>query len=505
MAKELEFQSISKHFPGVKALDKVSFTARSGEVLALLGENGAGKSTLLKILNGDYQPSEGSVFLDGQELRLASPNDAINQGISIIYQERQVVQQLNVAENIFMGHLPLGAGGLIDFGRLHREASALIKDFNLPVKSTDRVRDLSVAHQQMVEIMKACNHPKIDVIAFDEPTASLSDEESATLFAIIQRLKAKGLIIIYVSHRLKELAPLAERAVILKDGKFVAERPMAGCDELELVNLMVGREMGNYFDTLQRNKTPGAVVLSVRDLSNARVKDVSFDLRAGEILGLGGLVGAGRTEAVRAIFGADPLVSGQILLDGKPVRIDSPESAIRLGIALCPEDRKLEGIIPRRSIRDNISMVVLRKLTSWGFVDFGAERKIVDDGIRDLRIKTPNAEKHIVHLSGGNQQKAILVRWLAMNPRVLILDEPTKGIDVGAKAEIYQIICDLARKGLGIIFISSELTELIGISDRIVVMRDGGIAGELSRKDATEDSLLCLAMLGHKGRIGCED
>ncbi len=492
------------HFPGVRALDKVSFMARSGEVLALLGENGAGKSTLLKILNGDYQPSEGSVVLDGQELRLASPHDAITQGISIIYQERQVVQHLNVAENVFMGHLPLGTGGLIDFARLHRETTALIADFNLPVNSTDRVRELSVAHQQMVEIMKACNHPKIDVIAFDEPTASLSDEESATLFAIIKRLKAKGLIIIYVSHRLKELSELAERAVILKDGKFVAERLMAESDELELVNLMVGREMGNYFDTLKRNTADGPVVLSVRGLNNGRIKDVSFDLHAGEILGLGGLVGAGRTEVARAIFGADAIQSGQILLDGRAVSIGSPEEAIRRGIALCPEDRKLEGIIPKRSIRDNISMVVLRQLTTWGFVDFGAERTIVNNGIRDLHIKTPNAEKHIVHLSGGNQQKAILVRWLAMNPRVLILDEPTKGIDVGAKAEIYQIICDLACHGLAIIFISSELTELIGISDRIVVMRNGGISGELKRSEATEDALLCLAMLGHKGRIGCE-
>ncbi len=492
-------------FPGVRALDKVSFTARSGEVLALLGENGAGKSTLLKILNGDYPPSEGTVALDGRELALKSPHDAIGEGISVIYQERQVVPHLSVAENVFMGHLPLGVGGLIDFGRLHRETTALIADFNLPIKSTDRVRSLSVAYQQMVEIMKAYSHPGTKVIAFDEPTASLSDEESATLFAIIRRLKAEGLIVIYVSHRLKELAPLADRAVILKDGRFVAERPMASCDELELVKLMVGRDIGDFFDTLHRNAEPGGLILSVRNLSNRKLKNIGFDLHAGEILGLGGLVGAGRTEAARAIFGADPIAEGRIVLDGRPVRIGSPEEAIRLGIALCPEDRKLEGIVPRRSIRDNISMVILRRLSRLGFIDFRAERKVVAEGIRDLRIKTPSAEQHIVHLSGGNQQKTILVRWLAMSPRVLILDEPTKGIDVGAKAEIYQIICDLAREGLGIIFISSELTELIGICDRIVVMREGEISGELLRSEATEDSLLCLAMLGHKGRIGCED
>jgi ABC-type sugar transport system ATPase subunit len=505
MATQLEFKNISMIFPGVKALDDVSFTARSGEVLALLGENGAGKSTLLKILNGDYQPSEGSVLLDGEELDLASPHDAIAQGISIIYQERQVVPHLSVAENIFMGHLPLGRGGLIDIRRLHRETEALLRDFHLPIESTDRVGSLSVAYQQMVEIMKACNHPKIDVIAFDEPTASLSDEESATLFAIIRRLKARGLIVIYVSHRLKELASLADRAVILKDGKFVAERPMTACDEMGLVNLMVGRDLGNFFDTFRRSGEPGELILSVLNLTNDKLKDVSFDLRAGEILGLGGLVGAGRTEAVRAIFGADPIASGQILLDGKAVRISSPEEAIRQGIALCPEDRKLEGIVPKLSIRENISMVVLRRLSRLGFVDFGAEAKVVEDGIRNLRIKTPNAEKRIVELSGGNQQKAILVRWLASKPRVLILDEPTKGIDVGTKAELYQIICDLAGQGLGIIFISSELTELIGISDRIVVMREGRISGELSRSEATEDSLLCLAMLGHKGRSGCDD
>jgi L-arabinose transport system ATP-binding protein len=500
----LEIRGISKAFPGVQALDAIGFEAAGGEVVALLGENGAGKSTLLKILSGDYRADGGVILLDGEELSFSSPRDAIRAGIGIIYQERQIVLNLSVAENVFMGNLPVNALGTVDFRRLNAETQRLLDEFHLPIGPTDKVKNLSVAYQQMVEIMKAYAR-KLRVIAFDEPTASLSDEEIGSLFAIIESLKAKGIVILYVSHRLKELPRIADRVVVLKDGRFVATKRMDETDEIELVRLMVGRELGSVFGELDRKGDIGETILSVSGLGNASIHDVSFELRKGEILGLAGLVGAGRTEVVRAIFGADPVETGEIRLDGKRVSINSPERAIDLGIGLCPEDRKLQGIVPKRSIRDNISMVVLRRLTRFGFVPRKTEASLVEDGIRALRIRTPNADKHIAELSGGNQQKAILARWLAMEPRILILDEPTKGIDVGAKSEIYRIIYDLAAKGLGLIVISSELTELIGLCDRILVMRNGSIAGTLDQEEATEDSILCLAMLGHKGRTNGEN
>ena len=501
--RSLEFRAITKTFPGVRALDNVGFTALGGQVVALVGENGAGKSTLLKVLGGDYQPDGGEYLIDGAHRHFREPREAIEAGVSIIYQERQVVPFLSVAENIFMEGIPAGKTRLIDFTALNRMAQAIIDEFHLPFHAEDRVRDLSVAHQQMIEIMKAYRrNPKI--IAFDEPTASLSDAEIETLFQIIAKLRAKGIIILYVSHRMKEIFQITDEVVILKDGKFVGQYKTSETDELSIIQKMVGRNLGDIFKELRRNDAIGQPVLEVKNLNADNVKDVSFALKAGEVVGFAGLVGAGRTETMRAIFGADKIKSGEVLVSGKPVRIEAPEDAIRLGIALCPEDRKEQGIVARRSVCDNISMAVMPSLCKNGFIDFEKERVLASEGVKDLNIKTPSIEKPIGELSGGNQQKTILARWLALEPRILILDEPTKGIDVGSKSEIYQIICDMAKRGIGVIMVSSELPEILGVCDRIVVMCQGRITGELPREEATEHKVLMLAMKDMLGGNGHE-
>jgi len=489
----LAFQSITKTFPGVKALDNVSFTADGGKVVALVGENGAGKSTLLKVLNGDYQPDSGQYLIDGRECHFKEPKEAIAAGVSIIYQERQIIPYLSVGENIFMEDIPTGKSGLIDFKKLNAMAQEIIDEFKLPFAPTARAKDLSVAYQQMIEIMKAYRrNPKI--IAFDEPTASLSDAEIETLFAIIRNLKQKGMIILYVSHRMKEIYQICDEVVILKDGKFVEQVATVDTDEHAIIQKMVGRDLGDVFSNLSRNEHTGDVVLEAKHLVANNVNDVSFVLCAGEVLGFAGLVGAGRTETMRTIFGADPLQSGEIFLKGKPVQIHFPEDAIGMGIALCPEDRKDQGIVARQSVKANISMAILGSLLKHGLIDKKQEEEIAQWGKRELNIKTPDVEKKIGELSGGNQQKTILARWLAAHPTVLILDEPTKGIDVGSKSEIYQIICDLAKQNIGVIVISSELPEIMGVCDRIIVMCEGRITGELLREEATEGKILTYAM-----------
>lgn len=493
MISTLEFRGITKSFPGVRALDNVSFKVNGGQVVALLGENGAGKSTLLKILNGDYQPDAGKYLINGKECHFKTPQEAIKAGISIIYQERQVVPYLSVAENIFMEEIPVGSARLINYNELNRRAQKIIDEFKLPIKATQRVKDLSVAYQQMVEIMKSYRrNPK--VIAFDEPTASLSDAEIETLFRIIDDLRKKGMIILYVSHRLNEIFQITDEVVVLKDGKFVDQIKTKDTNETELIVKMVGRNLGDVFNGLDRNENTGETIFEVKNLVADNVKNVSFHLRKGEILGFAGLVGAGRTETMRAVFGADKFQSGEIYVEGEKIDIKSPEDAIKNGIALCPEDRKDQGIIAKSGIRQNISLAILEKLSNKGFLNFRKEREIAENGVKELNVKTPSIEKAIGELSGGNQQKVILARWLAANPKVLILDEPTKGIDVGSKSEIYQIICDLAKQGIGIIMVSSELPEILGVCDRIIVMCQGRITGELMREEATEDKVLTLAM-----------
>ena len=497
MESVLEFQNISKYFPGVKALDQVSFQAHSGEVLAFLGENGAGKSTLLKVLNGDYQPTSGKYLLDGVEKHFQSPHEAIEEGISIIYQERQILLELSVAENIYLGRMPVNRFGFIDTRKANEDAAKIIHDFGLPIAPDTKVKDLSIAYQQMVEIMKAYSRENLKVICFDEPTASLSDSEIESLFKIIEKLKAEGKIIIYVSHRMDEIQRITDKVAIFKDGRYVDTVKTGVVPEADMIHMMVGRSLGDIYKDLDRDKTIGDVLLEVKGVSSDYVLENSFVLRKGEVLGFSGLVGAGRTELMRAIIGADAMKTGEVCLEGKKIHNRSPHEAMEHGIVLVPEDRKLQGILANLSISDNINISLLDKNSNrFGFVSRKKEEKVAGDGIRNFKIKTPSPDKKIVELSGGNQQKCIVARWISTNPKVLILDEPTKGIDVGAKSEFYQMICEFAKQGLGVILISSELPEVIGLSDRIIVLKGRKIVGEVSREEATESRLLSLGMIG---------
>ena len=496
MSKSLEFRGIGKRYPGVRALDDVSFKAEGGRVLALLGENGAGKSTLLKIMSGDQASDSGEIFLNGDSVNFAGPQEAITAGVSVIYQERQLIPSMSVMENIFPGALPKTKLGMYDKRKIYREASDLIAKFGLDIDPLEEVGHLNIAHQQMVEIMKAYRRDS-DVIAFDEPTAPLTDTEINILFDLILQLKQEGKVVIYVSHRMAEIFQITDDIVVLKDGKFVTSFETKSATEPELIKAMVGRDIGDTYSTLDRNDAFGEVILEVNNLNTLMLKDVSFTLRKGEILGFAGLVGAGRTEVARALFGADAVTGGEIKLDGEIVKFKTPREAINAGIALCPEDRKEEGLVMFRSIKDNVIMPVVNSLNSGVFVDRGAAETLAETAVEKYSIKTPTIEKLTAELSGGNQQKVILGRWTSekMITKVLILDEPTKGIDVGTKAEIYQTICDLAKQGIAVIFISSELTEVINLADNIVIMRSGRITGTVSREDATEEGVLALAML----------
>lgn len=497
MGSVLEFKHISKYFPGVKALDDICFKAFSGEVLAFLGENGAGKSTLLKVLNGDYQPDEGEYWLDGEKKHFKSPQEAIDAGISVIYQERQILMELSVAENIYLGRMPVNKFGVINMKEANRMAGQIIEDFGLPIEPDTKVKDLSIAYQQMVEIMKAYSRERLKVICFDEPTASLSDSEIDSLFAIIEKLKGEGKIIIYVSHRMNEIQRMTDKVAIFKDGKYVDTVVTGEVPESQMIKMMVGRDLGDIYKNLDRNKEIGEVLLDVKNVSSDYVKPTSFQLRRGEVLGFSGLVGAGRTEVMRAIIGADQMRSGEVWLEGKKIVNRSPKDAMNNGIVLVPEDRKMQGILANLSVSGNINISMLdQNSNKLGIVSSKKESEIANKGIEDFHIKTPSPDKKIVELSGGNQQKCIVARWLTTNPKVLILDEPTKGIDVGAKSEFYNMICAFAKQGLGVILISSELPEVIGLSDRIIVMKSLKISGEVNREEATESKLLSLGMIG---------
>ncbi len=494
MQNSVEFWHISKYFPGVKALDDISFQAVSGQVYAFLGENGAGKSTLLKVLNGDYQPDFGEYLINGQPIHFSTPKEAIAHGVSVIYQERQILLDMTVAENIFLGDWPKKKNGMVDFELMKRRASEIAARFGLDISPDAKVGTLSIAHQQMVEIMKAVNRDS-SIIAFDEPTASLSDSEIDILFQIIRELKEEGKVIFYVSHRMNEIAQVAQKVIIFKDGRLVDVVDQATTSEDEMIRLMVGRSLGDIFNELPRSASRGEPLVEVKGLSTPYVSDVSFTAYRGEILGFAGLVGAGRTEVMRALFGLDPIYAGSITVEGKAAQPHSPAQAQALGFAMVPEDRKMQGILPNISVRGNITISMLKTLLSrWGFLQEDKEEKIAQREIRELNIKTPNSDKLISQLSGGNQQKVILARWLETHPKLLILDEPTKGIDVGAKAEFYRIIVECARQGMAVIVISSELPEVIGLSDRILVMREGRISGELRRAEFSEETILKYAM-----------
>jgi L-arabinose transport system ATP-binding protein len=494
-AAGLEVRGVSKAFPNVQALRDVSLDVRPGEILALLGENGAGKSTLLKIVNGDYQPDSGTLRLAGQPVTFANPQVAHRAGVRVVYQEPEIVPGVGVAENIYLGELPR-RGPLIDFRELDARVRADLERYGFSkVLPTNLMGDmLSSAQRQLIEILRALKS-NVRVLALDEPTSSLTDEEVDRLFTLVRRLRGDGLAIIYVSHRIKEILRLADRVAILRDGQLVSDTPASGLSEGEIVKLMVGRDLSAIY---QRHRAAtDRVVLKVEHIHSNWHRDVSFEIRAGEVVGFAGLIGAGRTELAKVVFGELPHDRGTVSVDGRPMSVRHPDDGVRAGMGLAPEDRKREGLVLMRSVLENASLAILRRLSRFHFIRRRLEREIATEYITRLRVRTPSLEQEVGKLSGGNQQKVVLARWLAAKPKVLILDEPTRGIDVGAKAEIYRLVDDLANQGLGIMFISSELPEILGMSDRIYVMQNGRIAGELPGEGATEEAVLGLAMAEH--------
>jgi ribose transport system ATP-binding protein len=493
MGNRLEMRSIGKQFGGVHALQDVNFTAEGGQVHALMGENGAGKSTLMKILSGAYRPDSGQVLLDGEPLSIGNTNAARRLGISVIYQEFSLAKHLSVAENIYLDDLGNGSA-LVNWRELKARARTQLDSLGLgDLDVTMPVSRLSVAQQQIVEICKALSR-RSRVLVFDEPSAVLTDRETQRLFQLIARLKQEGVCIVYISHRLEEIFGICDLVTVLKDGRVVDTVAVPDIDQTRLVQMMVGRELGDLFP--RRHATIGDKVLEVRHLrAGSRVADVSFDVRAGEVLGFSGLVGSGRTETLRTVFGADRRQGGEVLLAGKPIDNRSPRQGVLSGIGMLPEDRKHQGVLLDLSIRTNAMMKPVnpsRRLGGW--LDRRREEADTADLIKALRVKARDMEAPASSLSGGNQQKVALMKWVSSDCKVLVLDEPTRGVDVGAKIEIYQIINDLAERGVAVIVISSDMPEIIGLCDRVVVMRMGTVAGEVSGDDVNEHALINLAM-----------
>ncbi|MCP3387810.1 sugar ABC transporter ATP-binding protein [Bradyrhizobium sp. CCGB12] len=484
---------VSKRFGAVQALSDVSLEFRRGNVLALVGENGAGKSTLMRILEGEHRPDSGTVLAEGRPVTLVTPREAHAHGIRVIHQEPEIIPELTVGENIFIGDYRTRGMVLLDRRDLASRAAALLFEFGVEdVLSPDMpARQLGPAQRQLIEIMRALR-PGVRLLAFDEPTSSLTEDEAGRLFTIIRRMASSGVSIVYISHRLREIINLADRVAVLRDGQLVDTVPTTDVDEERLVRMMVGRPVTELFR--RRTAKHGAVRLKLEGVSTVHVNNVSLEVRAGEILGLGGLVGAGRTEVARAIIGVDELTGGRILVDDRPVRMREPRDAIAAGIGLVPEDRKQEALLLVRSVRENASLVVPDKVSRFGIFNRRRETAIATDLVQRLRIKTPSVEQAVGKLSGGNQQKVVFARWLAREPKVLILDEPTRGIDIGAKAEIYRLVESLADDGMAILLISSEMPELLGLADRIAVMGAGVITGTLPACIATEEAVLELAM-----------
>ena len=491
-APVLEMHEIRKTFPGVVALDGVDFGLRRGEVHILLGENGAGKSTLMKILSGAYQKSAGRVALDGAEVEIRSPAHAQGLGISTIYQEFNLVPHLSVGENIFLGREPRGWPGLIDRRAVNRQAAEVLGRLGLKLDPRRPVKGLRVAEQQMVEVAKALS---LDarVLIMDEPTAALAEHEIKDLFAAIRGLKEKGVSVVYISHRMEELFEIGDRVTVLRDGRSVGTFGVRGTSKFELIRLMVNRDLTELFPKERAER--GEEVLRVESLSTRGGLDgVSFSLHKGEVLGIAGLLGAGRTELARAVFGLDKLENGTVHVKGKERRIGSPRAAINAGLGFLTEDRKAQGLVLPLSVKDNLCLPSVDKFTTLGFVDSRRERRAADRYVRELRIRTPGLDQKVVYLSGGNQQKVVLSKWLCSEAEVFIFDEPTRGVDVGAKAEIYQLMNRLAASGVAIIMISSELPEILGMSDRILVMRAGRVACEFTAGEATQERILECAL-----------
>lgn len=487
----LELNHISKSFTGVEVLHDVSFELRPGEVHALLGENGAGKSTLVKIMTGVHQPDKGEIFLNGEPVHFGDARDSRQAGIAAIYQELTLFPDLDVAENIFVGRQPIRLGGQVDWRKLYAEAGKLLESLGVKLDLKQKARNLSIAQQQMVEIARAFSI-QARILIMDEPTSSLTLSEVADLFRLVRRLRAEGTAIIFISHRLEELFEIGDRVTVLRDGSYVGTRLMKDITRDDLIRMMVGRTITNLFP--KQDVTAGDVVLNVENLTRAgSFQDVSFELRRGEILGLAGLVGAGRTNVARALFGVEAATAGWIQVDGHEVVITSPQQAIELGLAYVPEDRQLHGLIPAMDITSNISLPMLKQYAPMGWLQDKSELKSSYEAARQMEVRANNIWQLARELSGGNQQKVVLAKWLSTKPRILILDEPTRGIDVGTKAAVHELMSKLAAEGMAILMISSELPEILGMSDRIIVMREGHVTGQFSRAEATQEKIISAA------------
>ncbi|MCB8879768.1 sugar ABC transporter ATP-binding protein [Acidisoma cellulosilytica] len=492
----LTVEEISKGFPGVQALRDVTFHVETGTIHAIMGENGAGKSTLMQVIAGALKPDTGRLIFDGNQLQLSGTRDAASKGISIVFQELMLAPNMSVAENIFLGAEPRVAGVMVDRAAQRSQARAALRRMGIDIDPDIRLGELTIAQQQLIEICKSLVHePRLLIL--DEPTSSLSEADSLVLFRVVHDLKASGVTILYISHRMREVFDNCDYVTVLRDGRHVKTTRLSDTDPEEVVRLMVGRDLAGV-QRIRPMNDDKPVMLSVRGLSDGkRYHDISFDLRAGEIVGVAGLIGAGRSEMALGIFGAPSAPRGEIVLDGKPVRIRKPGDAMRLGIGLVPEDRKQQGLVLGMSVGSNLSLAALSlgRLSNGNFVKPIAENRMIDGYVDRFRVKTPSTEQLVGLLSGGNQQKVVLAKWLAAKPRVLIVDEPTRGVDVSTKAEIYALMRELARDGLAILVISSDLPEVLTISDRILVMRSGQLAGEIAFDDASEERIMALAAL----------
>lgn len=489
----IELRGITKEFPGVKALDGVSFDVREGEVHALCGENGAGKSTLIKVMTGAHLNDAGAYIIDGKEVCFKSTGEAIAQGVSCVYQELSMVPQLDVAKNLFIGNLPVKSG-LVDYKKLYADTREILGQLGMGVSPKAIAGELSIGQQQMIEIGRALTR-NARLIIMDEPTSSLSEAETETLFHIIEKLTERNIAIVYISHKLDEVMHLADRVTILRDGKNIITTDKNDINEGELITHMIGRSLENMY-----NKKPaplGDTVLEVNGLTRPGVfEDISFSARAGEVVGFFGLVGAGRSEIMRAVFGADKCQSGEVLVEGKKLKSGNPAAAIASGMGFAPEDRKKEGLMLRLSILLNMTLVKLPQISRFGVVDRKAQKRETEHYIKAIRVKTPTANQLVGNLSGGNQQKVVLSKWLMMSPKVLIVDEPTRGIDVGSKSEIYSLISELANEGMAVVVVSSEIEEVMGVSDKLITIYEGRKTAEFDVTDSLTRETVLTAALG---------
>lgn len=487
----IEFRHITKRFAGVTALDDVSLSVERGECHGLMGENGAGKSTLGKVLAGIHRPDEGAFLIDGKPHQFHSPADALRAGVGMVHQELAFCPDLTVAENLVMGQYPRRFGFLLDRSEMRRRARQLLSQIGVSLDIDQPMRALSTAQEQLVQIAAAVG-TDAKIIVFDEPTSSLSEPEAQHLFTLIESLTKRGVTTIYVSHRMPELFRLCDKISVLRDGKYVGTLDRANATQDAIVRMMIGRSVQDYFPK-HLSGTPGQTLLEVRNLSSpGQFQDISFTIRAGEIVGFAGLVGAGRSEVAKAIFGLDRSATGEVLMEGRPVPLGSIRDAMRMRIGLLPEDRKRQGLILMMSCRSNLSLAMLDRLRRMGLLAKTREKAVTDEYFRKLRVKSPSIETPVAALSGGNQQKVAIAKWLARDAKLLIVDEPTRGVDVGAKAAIHELIDELARQGVGIMLISSELPEVLNLSTRIIVMREGRMVGEVPREQATQEHVLRL-------------